>query len=620
MLISRAASSKSRNLLLSFSPWMLAIACSLLLLLLILFTVSNYRREKELMGEALVQKGLTLMRFINSAARESIRDSLRSADTPIRWQDQIKAAMEQAVEQPGVETVLLIDREGKVFSGAGVNAGDGAVDQETLELAKSLKHGGPTPFVSRFFEDIRQGTTNQRFQIVAWHIPPNVPGRFADLFERGPGRGQMMRRFANNPHFTAMQEEMQRMADKELLYVVELDFEQFNSSLRRQLLQIIILSIVTLLVGLGGTLSFITLRGLRGSQQSLGEMRAFTDILVSSLPVGLIATDSQGVIRVCNGAAGEILGLDVGRIKGKNPEICLPAGLARMFAGDVSGEQGERQKEILLDSDPKKPMTLSLASIVVRDADGGLAGEVLLIRDLTGVKLLEKELQRSERLAALGKMAAGVAHELRNPLSSIKGLAMLLQSQVSATGCSGENAEILVKEVERLNRSIGELLDYARPGQLKKEQTRIGDIIEKTVSLVQVDAESYNISITVGIAEDLPEACVDPDKLKQVLLNLLLNAIQAMPDGGSLTVKAQLESGMIVVIIRDNGIGIVPDNLQRVFDPYFTTKSTGTGLGLALSAKIVEEHGGTIKIASVESEYTEVRVTLPVGEEDSATV
>lgn len=613
-------SSKRRNLLLSFSPWMLAIACTLLLLLLILFTVSNYRREKELMGEALVQKGLTLMRFINSAARESMREKLRSTETSMRWEDQVREAMEQAVEQPGVEAVLLIDREGKIFSGAGMHSSDGTVDQTTLALAKSLKPGEPNPFVSRFFEDTKQGKTNQRFQIVAWHIPPNAPGRFPDFFERGPGRGQMMRRFANNPHFSTIQEEMKQMADKDLLYVVQLDFEQFNSSLRRQWLQIVILSVVTLLVGVGGTLSFITLRGLKGSQQSLGEMRAFTDILVSSLPVGLIATDSQGVIRVCNDAAGEILGMDAGRIQGKMPEICLPPGLAKMFAGNDGGKKAERQKEILLDVDPQKPMTLNLASIVVRDTDGGLAGEVLLIRDLTGVKLLEKELRRSERLAALGKMAAGVAHELRNPLSSIKGLAVLLQSQLSATGCGVENAEILVKEVDRLNRSIGELLDYARPGQLKKEPTRIGDIIQKTVSLVQVDAESYKISVTVRLAEDLPEVCVDPDKLKQVLLNLLLNAIQAMPDGGILTVKAEWEGRMIVVDIHDNGMGITPENLQRVFDPYFTTKSTGTGLGLALSAKIVEEHGGSIKISSVPNEYTEVRLTLPIDDKNAAIV
>ncbi len=590
---------------------MLAIACALLLLLLALFTVSNYQREKELMEEALVQKGLTLMRFINSSARESMRDTLRSSETPVRWEDQLRAAMEQAVEQPGVESVLLVDQEGVIISAAGLNSANHTIDPATLAFARSLKTASPNPFVSRLIKASEGGVAKQWFQIVAWHMPPNMSGR-SDHLDRGPGRGQMMRRFANNPQFDAIQEEMKRLFDKQLIYVVQLDFQQFNASLRRQFLQIIILSIVTLLVGIAGALSYMTLRGLKGSQQSLGEMRAFTDILVSSLPVGLIATDSQGVIRVCNGAAGDVLGIDAGRIRGKIPEICLPPGLAKMFYANSVVDNAERQKEILLDVHPEKHKTLQLASMVVRDTDGRLAGEVLLIRDLTAVKLLEKELQRSERLAALGKMAAGVAHELRNPLSSIKGLAVLLKSQLAASGGGVENADILVKEVERLNRSIGELLDYAKPGQLEREPTAIDEIIKKTVSLVQVDAESYKISIVQGLAADLPLVHVDRDKLNQVLLNLLLNAIQAMPNGGVLTVRAEYDGGMVVISIRDSGVGIPPENLQRVFDPYFTTKSNGTGLGLALSAKIVEEHGGAIKIFSTPHEYTEIRVMLPL--------
>lgn len=604
-------SDKSSNLLLSFSPWMLAVACTLLLLLLALFTVSNYQREKELMGDTLVQKGLTLMRFINSSARESMRDNLRSSESFVRWEDLVRAAMEQAVEQPGVESVYLVDQEGTIVSSAGPNFTNSTIDSGTLAFVKSLKAGSPNPFISRIIQDKQGNSTNKRFQIAAWHMQPEIPGH-PDLFGRGPGRGQMMRRFANQPQFAVMQEEMKRLLDKQLIYVVQLDFEQFNSSLRRQYMQIIILSIVTLLVGIAGALSYMTLKGLKGSQQRLGAMRAFTDILISSLPIGLIATDSQGVIRVCNGAAGEVLGIDTGRIRGKIPEVCLPPGLAKMFFGNNLEDIAARQKEILLDLDPKKPMTLQLASMVVLDNDGRWAGEELLIRDLTAVRSLEKELQRSERLAALGKMAAGVAHELRNPLSSIKGLAVLLKSQLSAFGSGVETADVLVKEVERLNRSIGELLDYARPGQLRREPTAIGDIIKKTVSLVQVDAESYKITLVLDLAAELPTVHVDRDKLNQVVLNLLLNAIQAMSNGGILTVRTERDEGMIVISIRDSGIGIPPENIPRVFDPYFTTKSNGTGLGLALSAKIIEEHGGAMRIFSTPNEYTEIRVMLPI--------
>jgi two-component system sensor histidine kinase HydH len=283
-----------------------------------------------------------------------------------------------------------------------------------------------------------------------------------------------------------------------------------------------------------------------------------------------------------------------------------------MFSGNGKDGQTERQAEISLHLVPGKYSTLQLASIVVLDDNGQFAGEVLLIRDLTTVKRLEKELQRNERLAALGKMAAGVAHELRNPLSSIKGLAVLLKAKFLVPSYEAETADILVKEVERLNRGIGELLDYAKPAQLKRDAASIQEIIRKTVSLVQVDAESYNIDIRLEMDKEIPQILVDTDKMNQVFLNLFLNAIQAMEHGGELLVRAEKDQHTIIITIRDSGIGIEPENLNRVFDPYYTTKNDGTGLGLAMSSKIVEEHGGKIEIKSAYGEFTEVRVILPL--------
>jgi two-component system sensor histidine kinase HydH len=600
---------KNSNLLLSFSPWMLATACFLLLLLLVVFTVSNYRREKELMGEALVQKGLTLIRFIHSSARESMRDNLRASDTLIGWEDLVQAAMDQAAEQPGVESVQLIDQEGTIVAATGVAADKRAVSPELLSFTKTLKSGGRFPFVSRITESNQGGESGKSFQIAAWHLPPHMSGR-PDHPDRAWGRGQMSRRFGGNFEGPALQEEMRRILNKQMVCIVQLDFEQFSSFLKRQVLQIAILAIVTLLVAVAGALSYITLKGLRGSQQRLGEMRAFTDIVVSSLPVGLIATDKGGKIRVCNGAAGEILGTTPYRLHGQRPESCIPLPLAKMFLGDQDATG--RQKEILIDLASDKIMTLQVISMAVMDSLDRFAGEVLLIRDLTAVKSLEKELQRNERMAALGKMAAGVAHELRNPLSSIKGLALLLKTQLSSFGGEEKTADILVKEVERLNRSIGELLDYARPEQLDRQLTELNELIEKTVSLVEVDAASYNISIVLNLAENLPSIYVDRDKVNQVVLNLLLNALQAMPEGGLLSVQTRGEGAMIVIVVKDSGMGISSEHLQRVFDPYFTTKKNGTGLGLALSSKIIEEHGGSIKIFSTPEEYTEVQVALPV--------
>lgn len=601
------------NFLFGFSPWLLAIACTLLLFLLVMFTVSNYQREKELIGEALVQKGLTLMRFINSSAREAFRENIRSAQPWLGWENQMQAALEQAVEQPGVEQVLLLDYAGAVLAGAGLDSGEKQIDAETLSFVKSLQPDGPRAFVSRITEQVLENKIRKKFQIASWYLPPNVPQHLPDFQGKGPGRRQMMMRmFSRHPEHDKIQQDVQTLLDRRPLYLVQLDFEQFDSPLRRQLMQIIILSAVILLVGIGGSLAFMTLKGLKGSQQRLGTMRAFTDILVSSLPVGLIATDSSGTIQVCNEAAAEMLGSGRDTILGKLPYAVLPQGMAQLFAGSRQEGKLQRQGEFVLENTDGKPRVLHLASVGVQDDEQNFAGEVLLIRDLTDVKQLEKELQRSERLAAIGKMAAGVAHELRNPLSSIKGLAVLLQSSFAEPGKEAETADVLVKEVERLNRSIGELLDYAKPGQLNRQPASIGEILMKTLSLVQMDAEAYGITVELSQQQDLPEIMVDSDKLKQVFLNLLLNAVQAMPEGGTLGVRLAKNEGGLVIVIRDSGVGILPENLPRVFDPYYTTKNDGTGLGLAMSAKIVEEHGGRIKIASNPGEFTEVRVTLPI--------
>ena len=600
------------NFFLDFSPWLLAIACTLLLLLLAMFTASNYQREKELIDEALVQKGLTLMRFINSSARESIRENIRSTRPWIGWREQMQVVMEQAVEQPGVEQVLLLDSAGKILAGAGADLPEGGLDADTLSFVQNLPRGEQRIFVSRVQYLKRDQAGRAKFQIASWYLPPSMPRHMPDFLERGPRRGQMMGMLHRHPEYQKIQEEIEQLLDSHPLYLVQLDFEQFSSPLRRQLLQVVILTVVILLVGIGGWLAYMTLKGLKGSEQRLGTMRAFTDILVSSLPVGLIATDGSGVIKVCNEAAAEMLAANREVIIGKPPVAVLPRGPAQMFSGDSGRKTVQRQREFLLEDASGNPRVLQSASVVVVDDEQHFAGEVLLIRDLTEVKLLEKELERSERLAALGKMAAGVAHELRNPLSSIKGLAVLLRSHFAGPGREAETADVLVKEVERLNRSIGELLDYAKPGQLNREMASIAEILSKTLSLVQVDAEAYGIAVEFSVQDGLPDLMVDSDKLKQVFLNLLLNAVQAMPEGGVLQVRLSREEEDLLVVIRDSGMGIAPENLSRVFDPYYTTKNDGTGLGLAMSAKIVEEHGGRIKIASVPEQYTEVRVVLPV--------
>jgi len=244
-------------------------------------------------------------------------------------------------------------------------------------------------------------------------------------------------------------------------------------------------------------------------------------------------------------------------------------------------------------------------------------GAVLLMHDLTDLKTLEKKVRRQDRLAALGKMAAGVAHEVRNPLSSIKGFATLLGSKFKPGSEEQKAAELLVNEAERLNRSITELLNYARPIPLQKTRINTEHFLADSLKLISADAEALGISLVLEVSPQLSEMVLDPDRMNQVLLNLYLNGLQAMESkgyGGTLKVVAKpgAQSTGIDIVISDTGEGISEEDLDQILDPYFTTKPKGTGLGLAIASKIIDEHHGTIGFVSGEGEGTTVTVSLPL--------
>jgi two-component system sensor histidine kinase HydH len=222
-------------------------------------------------------------------------------------------------------------------------------------------------------------------------------------------------------------------------------------------------------------------------------------------------------------------------------------------------------------------------------------------------------------MAAMGGLAAGVAHEVRNPLSSIKALATFFAEQFEEGSESNEAAKVMVQEVDRLNRVITELLEFSRPTDLKKDISDVGPLISRSIQLVQQDAANKHIDIKVKIADNICPAWIDPDRLTQCLLNLYVNAIQAMEDGGVLTVGCRPgEDGDIRIVVSDTGSGMPVDQSDKIFNPYFTTKSKGTGLGLAIVQKIVESHGGRITVQSESGQGTSFSIHIPCNHSQKA--
>jgi two-component system sensor histidine kinase HydH len=248
----------------------------------------------------------------------------------------------------------------------------------------------------------------------------------------------------------------------------------------------------------------------------------------------------------------------------------------------------------------------------------GFAGVVSLFWAYTyrisEMKRLRVEAQRNERLTALGHLAAGVAHEIRNPLSTIKGVAVYMARRMPQGGREEEAAGTLIAEVDRLDRVVSELLEFARPGVLSTAECSLRELVDRALRLADADMKAKRIAVKVEEEPGFPPVSVNGERLTQALLNLFLNAVQAMEAGGELRVAfRRLPGGEFSITVGDTGPGIPEDVRRSLFTPYFTTKAGGTGLGLAIVHQIVEGHGGTIRVADAPgSRGAEFTITLPV--------
>lgn len=234
-------------------------------------------------------------------------------------------------------------------------------------------------------------------------------------------------------------------------------------------------------------------------------------------------------------------------------------------------------------------------------------------RYLRSRQLLQDEMNRKEKLVALGHLAAGVAHEIRNPLSSIKGLAKYFAERAPAGGEAHELAQVMAKEADRLNRVVSELLELVKPAHLSLQSVDLNAVITHSLQLVSQDAQHRDITLQFVPDVALPTIQADPDRLTQVLLNLYLNAIHAIDRQGTIRVEARVSGNdRVKISVADSGKGIAPEQLAAIFTPYFTTKADGTGLGLAVVQNIIEQHGGSIQVVSPEGKGAIFTLWLPL--------
>jgi len=577
---------------------MIVGAAAILLIVVLVLAVRNINREKHYMAQILSEKGAALIKAFEAGARTGMMGMMWGGD-------QVQNLLEETARQPDILYLVVTDRKGIILAHSEKdNIGQRFHAGLSTELLK--------PSTQEQWRLTALGNGQRSFEVYRYFQPlaSYDPQTFRRRFGGGMGGPMMMGRRRDWCFPAGNGATIQDRKDQ--IIFVGLDVEPFEEARKEDIRNTVIISSVLLLLGFGGFLSLYLAEKHRSTRRALQDTSALADEVVTSLPVGLIATGRDGKIAFFNETAERITGVNLNDARGRGPDEVLPVHLCGLKELLDKG-QTILEEEMECAFGDGKPTPLSVSASKIVNEEGDFVGNIVILRDLGEVRSLQEEIRRKEKLAAVGSLAAGIAHEIRNPLSSIKGLATYFGDKFAETDEDKEFAGVMVREVDRLNRVISELLEFARPSKLKLKQTYINELLEHSIRLVHQDAKSNNIEIALSISDDLPSALLDPDRFSQALLNLYLNGIQAMNEGGVLSVKSTLgKNGEIKIEIADTGKGIDADDVNKVFDPYFTTKSKGTGLGLAIVHKIVEAHKGEIRIQSTPGKGTVFTLLIPV--------
>jgi len=450
-----------------------------------------------------------------------------------------------------------------------------------------------------------------------WRLLPNPGGpKIFEVFSRlSPAgghmhgrRGHMMMQLwleqSGNPRIS--------ITPAEFIIFVGLDMESIDEAIKSDTRHAIIMGVILLLIGLAGVILLFLTQSYRATKTSLSRIKAFSDNVVDNMPIGLLALDDTQKITSLNYVAGAVLNLASNDVIGKDAGQVLPTELWNLL-NSPDLEKGIVEKEIDCTIRNGKIIPLEVGATLLHDDNETFLGYVLLFKDLSEVRSLRKEIARSQRLASVGRLAAGVSHEIRNPLSSIKGFATYFKERYHNIPEDQHISSLLIQEVDRLNRVVGQLHEFARPVTISKKSIQIKPFLENSLKLVERQASEAGINIQTSLTPEIDNVLIDPDRISQVLLNLYLNALEAMESGGNLsvTLSQNAEKQGIEIRVTDSGKGISKDDLAHIFDPYFTTKASGTGLGLAIVHNIIEAHKGELNVKSQTGQGTTFSIVLP---------
>ncbi|WP_457553248.1 two-component system sensor histidine kinase NtrB [Desulfobacula sp.] len=575
----------------------------ILLILLPIFTIMTLDRlekEKEFFNQQLLEKGVSLIRTFEAGTRTGM--------FTMGWgAKRIQAMLLETALQPEVIYMMITSKDGHILAHSDV-----AMVGQIFDTM---------PSTARINEDIARVDHRIRFQKGELHIfevfKRFVPVRSGRMRGHMRMRGMSMHMDMDPPPPRGFQggdkdwsrpyiqdQEGNHPEMTEHYIFAGLSMERARIAQKRLVKSTIWQGIFFFILGCVGIVALFVFQAYRSAKASLTHVKAFSDNVIQNMPSGLVTINKDHEITSVNAAAKDILGVDL-----KQP---FPQMIELIREMEISRDVLNREINLAVALDRK--IGLDITASPIKDSENQIMGFLFLFRDLTLIKELKKQVDKNKHLAAIGKLAAGVAHEIRNPLSSIKGFATYFGKRYEDKPSDLEIAQIMVKEVERINRSVTQLLEFAKPMTIEKKQVNIKEMITHSLKLVNHDIDQKNIETKIFIDTKKIGIFTDGDRINQVLLNLYINAIEALDDQGILEIRVKdiAQDERIEIRVKDNGKGIDEASLDLIFDPYFTTRSTGTGLGLSIVHRIIENLGGSIRVESKKNEGTCFMINLPV--------
>ncbi len=569
-----------------FPAWTIVAAVLTLLLVIAFSTYRNMSREKGRMEESLLREGQVIIRAIEAGVR---------ADSPSTPPDarRLQKLVEEVSREPEVATITIFDKEGNITATS--RPADPAPEKirgvPSLQLL--LRERG---MVTRYRE---QPGGAQAFEVIqpfrpfSYQSPP--PLRRESEAKSAP-----------------QERPLHRWAEDKMI-ALSLRLATFETARKEDRHHTLLMAAILVALGTGALYFIFIVQNYYLVDRTLDRMKSYTENVVESMADGLISIDREGKIVTLNRQAAEILGAGRERLEGKTITSVLGEGIGQIL-GSMEGQSPVRDREMDIHQDKNGRIPLSLSAAPLRDEKGEEMGSVLLIKDLREIRDLQEKVHRSERLASLGRLAAGVAHEIRNPLSSIKGFAQYFMKRFSGHDEEQGYASVMVKEVDRLNRVITDLLDFAGSKEPRREPQSLETIADQALKLLTPDLEIRKVAVLKEYEPNLPAVSVDRDRISQVFINLLLNALESMEAGGEIRISLRRcgPPPAVEASVADTGAGIPEGDLETVFEPFFSRKKKGTGLGLAIVHQIIESHRGDIRVESRPGKGTVFRMRLPL--------